>query len=227
MLFYCHGGAFVIGPSTVEWLFVARLARQLGCDFALYDYDRVPEVDSTTILSSTLAAYNAIEARYGAAETIMGGLSAGAGLALATNLRLHRAGRALPRACVLISPWLDMTVSHPEAVTYADSDLLLPIASLRRDGELYAGTHALENPLVSPRFMTDAELAAMPPTVVIAGEQEILLPEGRELVERLTAAGVASELVLEQFGQHAGVMVGTSESKAALAHAVAALRQPV
>jgi len=224
VLFYCHGGAFVIGPSTFEWLFAAKLAGDLGCDLALYDYARVPEVDSTVILDSTMAAYNAIEARYGAADMVMSGLSAGGGLAVATMLQLHRNDRELPTASVLVSPWLDMTVSHPDAASYVESDLLLPIEILRRDGELYSGSLDKNDPLVSPRFVSDTELATFPPTVVTAGEQELLLPEGRELVDRLRAVGVDSELVLEVHGQHAGVMLPTPEGKATIAAAVAYLR---
>lgn len=225
VLFYCHGGAFVTGPSSLEWLFAARFAESIGCDLAVYEYRRVPEVDSSAILPETRAAYRAIEARYPADRITMAGFSAGGGLAVATLLQLHRAGSPLPSACVLFSPWLDMTISHPDAMANAEADKLLPVESLRRDGELYAGSAELADPLVSPRFTSPAELAALPPTVVTAGEHEILWAEDREFVDKLGAAGVSAELIVESHGQHGGILGVHREAAAARADCVEVLRR--
>jgi len=224
VLFYCHGGAFVIGPSSLEWIFAARFAASIGCDLALYDYPRVPEADSPTILATTLAAYRVIEARYPPRHITMAGLSAGGGLAVATLLQLQRVGSPLPSAGVLFSPWLDVTVSHPDAEGNTESDLLLPIERLRRDGELYAGATELTDPLVSPRFASADDLAAMPPMVVSAGEHEILLPEAREFVANLTGAGVTAKLALEPHGQHGGIAGAHPEAAAGRDECVEFLR---
>jgi len=220
LLFYCHGGAFVIGPSAIEWLFAAKVADRLGCDLALYDYPKVPETDSTTIREAMLAAYRTIDERYDAGSIVIAGTSAGGGLGVSTMLQLHRDGRDLPTACVLFSPWLDMTVSHPDVGSLVDSEMLLPLDQLRRDGELYAGPIDPKNPLVSPRFTTPADLAAMPPFVVTAGESEILLPEARELVGNLTDAGIDAHLVVEPHGQHGGIAGAHPEAVAALAECI-------
>ncbi len=224
VLFYCHGGAFVVGPSSLEWLFAAKVASALGTDLALYDYPKVPEVDATTIRPTTLAAYRAIEKRYSPQQTVMSGLSAGGGLAVATMLALQVARSDLPSSMVLFSPWLDMGVSHPDAQRYAESDHLLPIELLRRDGALYAGRDGLGDPLVSPLFASPEQLAALPKTVVTAGDEEILLPEAREFVEKLNEAGTPGTLVVEPYGQHAGIAGGHPEAKAALAECVEAMR---
>lgn len=217
VLFYCHGGAFVVGPSALEWMFSAKVAAALNCDLALYDYPKVPEVETATIRAATMAAYTAIEARYQPDHILVGGTSAGGGLAASTMVQLHRDGRELPSVGVLFSPWLDMTVSHPDAAALVASDKLLPIDLLRRDGELYAGSMDPTNPLVSPRFASTVELAAMPPFVVTAGDQEILLPEAREFVGKLSAAGVNAKLVIEEHGQHGGIAGPNPEATSALA----------
>ena len=211
VLFYCHGGAFVVGPSSLEWMHAARFASAIGFDLALYEYPKVPEHDSLATRAATINAYRAIGDRYPSGKMAIGGLSAGGGLAVSTMLQLQRNGSALPVAAVLFSPWLDMGVAHPDAPRMADTDLMLPIDGLRHDGMLYAGPLLVTDPLVSPRFATAPELAAMPPTVVTAGEEELLLPEGREFVDNLTAAGVDAVLHLERFGQHAAVIAKTPE----------------
>jgi len=228
VLYYLHGGAFVFGPGAMEWLFATKVADRLGCDLALYDYPKIPEHDSTDIHPANLAAYDAIADRYPSEALLIGGTSAGGALALTTLVQLHRAGRALPDAGVLFSPWLDVTVSHDDigypgdagstdnAGSYAESDKLLEIDCLRADGLLYAGPNEPTDPLISPRYMSDSELAALPPLAITVGEQEIFVPEISEFAARATAAGSRVNVHVESFGQHAGVVVGTPESTAAL-----------
>jgi len=220
VMFYCHGGAFVFGPGAVEWISAARVATELRCDLALYEYPKVPEVDTVRTRETTMAAFAAIAERYSPADMVIGGTSAGGGLAVATLLQLHRNGSELPSVAVLFSPWLDMTISHPDAELLAASDRLLRIEQLRRDGELFAGSMDATNPLVSPRFAVPAELANLPPVVVTAGESEILLPEAREFVDKVRAAGGDAHLVVESHGQHVGVVGPNPEALAAMTECI-------
>lgn len=220
VLFYCHGGAFVIGPSSAEWMLAAKVATRLGCDLAVYDYPKVPETDSTAIRAATMAAYHEIASRYLPESTVIAGTSAGGGLAVSTMLQLQQDGRDLPSAALLFSPWLDMTISHPDAAQYIESDLVLPIELLRRDGELYAGPIDPMDPLVSPRFATADQLSLLPPTVVTAGELEILLPEASEFVANVGSADSDATLVTEAHGQHVGVLSPHPEGAAALAESI-------
>lgn len=225
VLFYCHGGAFVIGISSIEWLHATKFAAAIGCDVAIYEYPRVPEHDSEAIRGATLAAYDLIASRYPSDHISIAGLSAGGGLAVSTLLQLQRDGRPLPVAAALFSPWLDMTVSHPDAPKYSETDAILPIRGLRHDGLLYSGARGMADPLVSPRFASNEELAALPPTVVTVGESEILLPEGSEFVDKLTSAGVSASLHVERYGQHAGVAAGTPEGNEVFDQAASAMRK--
>lgn len=224
VLFYCHGGAYVLGPSSLEWLHAAKFAAAIGHDLALYEYPKVPEYDALAIGATTLTAYDAICDRYPADQITIAGLSAGGGLAVSTMLRLHRAGRELPRAAALFSPWLDVTVAHPDAIAKSTTDQMLPLERIRRDGELYAGPMDASDPLVSPRFTRADELAALPPITVTAGDQEILLPECREFVDNLNAAGVSASLHVERFGPHAGVAANTPEGSEVFDLAAADMR---
>ena len=158
VLFYCHGGAFVVGPSTLEWTHAAKFAAAIGCDLALYEYPKVPEHDSAATRPATLSAYDLIASRYPTDRIAIAGLSAGGGLAVSTMLQLLRDGRPLPISATLFSPWLDMTVSHPDAPNYAETDVLLPVQALRHDGLLYAAERGTADPLVSPRFTLAEEL---------------------------------------------------------------------
>jgi len=224
VLFYCHGGAFVLGASALEWLHASRLATAMGLDLAFYDYPKVPEHEATEIRQATRRAYDVISDRYQSDRISIAGYSAGGNLAVSTMLQLHRDGRPMPASAALFSPWLDVTLSHPDTPDYADNELLLPISALRHDGMLYAGDTGAANPLVSPRFMRPTELAVMPPTMVTIGDQEILFPEANEYVDNLQSNGVHAQLFVEAGGQHTGVIAPTAAGSTVFKALVGELR---
>ena len=209
LLLYFHGGGYVFGPTAIEWMTMARLARLVQADLAVWDYPKVPEATADRTLPATHDAWDLLAERYGPANIVVVGLSAGGGLAL--SLLLHRRGLGLaqPAGAVLCSPWLDLTVGNPRVPTIADRDVVLSVEGLRRDGELYAGSFDLEHPLVSPRF---TEFHDLPPLFVLAGSDEILLPDAEDSTDAISSLGGPVRLDVEPRGQHAGVLLPTPEA---------------
>ena len=59
------------------------------------------------------------------ARIVVGGDSAGGGLAIALLLAAREAGLPLPAAALCISPWLDMTLTGASMKAKASSDVLV------------------------------------------------------------------------------------------------------
>lgn len=213
-LFVLHGGAYVVGPSSLEIIMAARLADQLGCNVSIFDYPKVPEHTAATVLPAVRAAWDHICDGRDPTSIVISGHSAGGGLAisLAAAITAEAAGR--PGALILVSPWLDLTLSHPEAPAYDTRDRLLRLACLRRDGELFAGDLDPDDPLLSARSRSTESLAALPPTHLTVGEDELFLPESTELVDRVRAGGGDWHLHVEPAGQHMGALGFTPEAAA-------------
>ena len=220
LLLYLHGGGYVFGPTAIEWLTMARLARLVGAELAVWDYPKVPEWSAEQTLPATHDAWDLLAERKGAENIVIVGFSAGGGLGM--SLLLHRRGLGLPQpaGAVLCSPWLDVTLSHPNVPALEPRDVVLSAAGLRRDGELYAGSFDVEHPLISPRF---SEFHGLPPLFFLAGEHEILLPDTREVVDKIGAIGGAARLDVEPAGQHAGILLPTPEGSKARNQIVAFL----
>jgi acetyl esterase/lipase len=70
--------------------------------------------------------------------TVLIGDSAGAGLALAAAQRLRDRTGAQPSRIVLISPWLDLTMSHPDQAALEADDPVLARPGLLEAGRLRA-----------------------------------------------------------------------------------------
>jgi acetyl esterase/lipase len=188
-LLYFHGGGYISCSPRTHRNLASRIAWHGRVRVLVPRYPKAPEHPFPAALDSAVACFEALLASGTAPERVLiGGDSAGGGLALALLLRLREAGAPLPRAAVLLSPWVDLTGSG-QSLTSAKLDIL-DAEMIGVSSALYAGGASLEDPLISPLY---ADLSGLPPVLVQTGEHEIFHSENHQLVERLRAAGVEVE----------------------------------
>jgi acetyl esterase/lipase len=124
-------------------------------------------------------------------DIVVGGDSAGGGLALSMLLALREAGAEQPRAAVLLAPWTDLTVSSQSYESLRDKDPVITREGLRESGLWYAGRRDPADPMLSPLF---ADPAGLPPMLIHAGGDEVMVEDSTRFAERAQAAGVAVTL---------------------------------
>jgi acetyl esterase/lipase len=170
----------------------ARLARAAGAVAVLPEYRLAPEHPFPAAFDDAIAAYRALldEAGGDASRIVLGGDSAGGGLAVAMSVALRDAGEHLPRALVLLSPWLDLTCTSPSWDSRFEGDPVLD-HSLRDAAERYLDGADARDPLCSPLF---ADLSGLPPTLVLVGTHEILYDDSVSFAESASEQGVDVEL---------------------------------
>lgn len=190
---HLHGGGYVMGSARTHAGFAGRLARATRARTWVIDYRLAPEHPHPAALDDALAAIRALVERHGASRIALVGDSAGGGLALAALVAQRDAGEPLPAAAALLSPWVDLTLSRPSIERLAAVDPLLTPDWLRDAADKYAGEHDPAAPSLSP---INADLAGLPPLLVLVGDREIFYDEDRELVERATAAGTHARLAV-------------------------------
>jgi acetyl esterase/lipase len=193
-LLYLHGGGYVTCSPASHRDLIARMALASGARCIAPDYRLAPEHPFPAALDDAIAVYRALLSAESSPDRLfLGGDSAGGGLALATMLRLRDAGEPLPRAAVLLSPWVDLSLSA-EALAglgpydYLNAKMLLDAAPK------YAGTHPLSHPLVSPLY---ADLHGLPPLLVQTGEWELFCQQNQRFVERARSHGVVVQHEIE------------------------------
>ena len=192
ILFYLHGGAYAIGSAELSVGLASDLARRSGMRAVSVDYRLSPESPYPAGLDDAVAAYTALLADRSAGEIAIAGESAGAGLAVATLLKLKDAGLALPVAAFLMSPWVDLTLSGDSIFGKASVDPALTADGLhRRAGDYTASNTDPTDGLVSPIF---GDLHGLPPLLIQAGSHEILLDDAIRLAARAAAADVRVRL---------------------------------
>lgn len=203
-----HGGGFRIGRPEFEGPFAEALAARCGVEVAVPQYRLAPEAPFPAGLADALAALEALAAQADGAPLLVSGDSAGGGLAAALAL-LSAAGRAPKLAgVVLLSPWLDLTVSAPSYAANAASDPLFGTQSAALAAQLYLQGCDPRHPLASPLFADDALLARFPPALVSVGTGEVLLGDAVGFHRRLEAAGADSLLVAVPGMDHVAVVRG-------------------
>jgi acetyl esterase/lipase len=121
-----------------------------------------------------------------AGPVFLAGDSAGGGLALAVaQAAIAEAGR-IPDRLVLLSPWVDMTLSGDSIAGNAASDSMLSGPILSRMADTYLNGAGAADPRASPLF---GKLAALPSTLIVCSDSEVLCDDSRRVADGMRAAG--------------------------------------
>ncbi|MBV9790835.1 MAG: alpha/beta hydrolase [Chloroflexi bacterium] len=193
VLLFLHGGGFNSGSWFTHRGLATRLALASGARLLLLNYRLAPEHPCPAAIEDAAAGYQWLLAQgYDPAQIVIGGDSAGGGLALATLVWLRDHGLPLPAAGVLLSPWVDLTMSGASVQSRAAIDPLTTLRGFQRAAAWYVGAGDLKQPLASPLY---ADLHGLPPLLIQVGDHELLLSDATRLAEQARAAGV--EVTLE------------------------------
>lgn len=187
VMLYLHGGGYVAGSPMTHKHLLARLARLTRLEVCAPDYRKAPEHPFPAAFDDTLAAFKGLLAQgYSAENIVIGGDSAGGGLALALLAHLNAQGVA-PKAVFAFSPFTDATFSGASLSQNAGRDPMLP--SERHDliTDWYLAGSLPTDPRVSPIFAPWT--SPLPPVFLQASEHEILTDDSVRMAEVLRAAG--------------------------------------
>ncbi|MFG2295834.1 alpha/beta hydrolase fold domain-containing protein [Streptomyces sp. NPDC048603] len=187
---YIHGGSYIDELVRPHWSLVRTLVTEAQAHCVVPAYVLAPRGTADRTVPVATDLLSGLIASGGDGGTVLIGDSAGAGLALAAAQRLRDRTGAQPSRIVLISPWLDVSMTHPDQAALEPADPMLALPGLAEAGRLYAGTLALDDPLVSPLHGSFAGLA---PITVFTGTRDVLTTDSRELLHRARADGVEVE----------------------------------
>jgi monoterpene epsilon-lactone hydrolase len=183
---YLHGGGYCTGSPATHRAVTGHLAAACRARVFAADYRLAPEHPFPAAVDDAVAAWRGlVDEGTAPRDLVIAGDSAGGGLAVATSLRLRELSLPQPRALVLFSPFVDLTLSA--VGTEPPGEVMLTRPWLRQCAEAYLGGQDAREPLVSPVL---ADLHGLPPTLIQVGSDELLLGDARRLHDRLRQAGV-------------------------------------
>ena len=182
-ILFWHGGGYVYPPMSGHWDFLGLMARKYGWRIVAPLYPLAPESDAAATTRFALDFYADFVAREGV-PTLMGGDSAGGGLAAATAMGLRDAQAAMPSGLLLICPWLDADPAHADQVKIEARDAILTIPGIRDAGRMYAGGAGVRDWRASP---IHGDWSGLPPILAFGGGDDILVTDARRLKDQLPA----------------------------------------
>lgn len=200
VLVWIHGGGFVRGNINSNDAMCISWAQDVGCNVVSVDYRLAPEhpfpaAPNDCFAALRWAASGPEEIGITPSRIAVGGASAGG--CIAAGVALMARDRRGPELCyqLLVIPVLDDRLETPSSRTIHD-----PRTWNRRKAEagwhyyLGGNTHGETSPYAAPARA--AELAGLPPATVLVEEMDLLRDEGVGYANRLTAAGVRTDLIV-------------------------------
>jgi acetyl esterase/lipase len=192
LLLYFHGGAYVMGSAATHRKMLSFIAAFSGVRALLPNYRLAPEHPFPAGLDDCVGLYRGLlESGCSPDRVVLGGDSAGGGMAMATLMSLRDAGDRLPAAAFLMSPWLDLAATGESVETRADHDPWFDPADMPAVVNYYCSLEERFNPLVSP---VHGDVHGLPPILVQVGDHEILLSDSTRIADKISAAQGEVEL---------------------------------
>jgi acetyl esterase/lipase len=181
---YVHGGGFVSGLDRFHWRYAARLATGLGVRVVLPSYPLTPTHTWRETLPPLVELFEELAVAAARGVVLMGD-SAGGGLAVGVAQLVARRPGPQPTHLVAFAPWVDLNGRTPGTEEAARSDPWLTLSKLRLYGTWWGGGDP-PDPAASP---LGGDLSGLPPTLLMCGTRDLLLPQSRALAAGALAAG--------------------------------------
>ncbi len=233
LILYIHGGGYTAGGLDYAKGFASTLSSKLGVKVLCFEYRLAPEHPYPAALDDTVLAYKAaLDLGYSSEYIVLAGESAGGGLCYSLAQKIKELSLPRPAGIIAISPWCDLTLTGASYEENRDNDPSLSYKRLRFFADSYIGAlnqasskkgkikmkstaterflEQKQNPLISPIF---ANLSDTPPSLILAGGDEMLLSDAKTMHERLSDAGSDSKLVVKEKMWHAYLLYGLKSQK--------------
>ena len=190
MILHIHGGAFFVGSIKTHRAFLSEIAARTQMQVLHLDYPLAPENKFPEAGDAIYDVYQQLlDQGIQPKDIIISGDSCGANLALALALRIKAENpQQLPSALILMSPFLDLTLTGESLRYNQKHDALLSIEALESGIDFYVPKHVDRSlPALSPIY---GDFEGLPPTLVQIGSKEILISDAQRFEEKAKAADV-------------------------------------
>lgn len=186
VILYVHGSAFSICSPATHRSLVARLSRDTGLPAFTVDYRLAPEHRHPAATDDVAAAYRwLLSLGYHADDIVLAGDSAGGHLILELLSDNAVAGRVQPRAAVLMSPLVDLSLRLAEQREKVRRDPMISASAARTLVD-----HYIRDIRDDPRLVLRVDPGhPLPPTLIQAGGAEMLCADAEHAAEMIRSAG--------------------------------------
>lgn len=191
VLYYIHGGAFVVGSPSMDRMVAYGIAKELNLPVFSITYRLAPQNRFPCAVIDTISGYQyLLKEGYKPSNIVIAGASAGGNLVVSLLMAIRDLSLPRPGGAITISPWVgdifsnlkkvDLTASHPSFKENAATDFLPDIPLHVYNA--YTTTEKI-NPFASPIY--GGNFNYLPPILMQVGDKERLHDEGISLAYKI------------------------------------------
>ena len=200
VILYFHGGAYTAEMTNNHWNFLQNLSNDSKATIIVPDYPLAPKYTYKDVQKMSEALYKDVIKNVGDINLIIMGDSAGGGLALGLTENMSINNIELPTKTILISPWLDTTMSNTQIENIQHNDKDLNKFKLYSAGILYTrckneDNNAFVNPI-------NGELSKLKNITIYIGTHDILNPDCHLLYDKAKKVGLDIKIREYEEAQH-------------------------
>lgn len=201
LLINLHSGAYVLEKGHAGMREGLALASRLGINVVSVDYRMPPSHPFPAALEDVISVYSALLDTRSPEELIIGGISAGGGLAMAVVHRLNQLNILKPAVLYGVNEWTDLTKTGDSLYTLdgIDKNLGNFEGLLKQAARYYVGDEDTKNPLISPLY---GDFQGFPPVILFSGTRDLLLSDSVRAHRKLRSAKVAADLHIYEGMSH-------------------------
>lgn len=175
---YLHGGGYTSDPLPFHWAYILFMKSRTQADFYVPIYPKMPYHTYKDAFDRVMEVYEHLLEKYDSKNIVFMGDSAGGGFVLALAMLLRDKKMPMPRDIIMLSPWLDITMTNPEMPEFEKVDPTLGIKGLAETGKYWAGDTDPNYYLLSP---INGSLEGLGRLTLFGGTRELLCPDARKL----------------------------------------------
>jgi acetyl esterase/lipase len=206
ILVHVHGGAYVFGGGEAAAAEAVLMAHFGKIEIVSVDYRMPPDFPYPAALDDALAVWTEVAKSRNSGNVGLFGTSTGGGMTLALVLKLKELKMPLPGAIMAGTPWADLTKTGDTYFTneFVDNVLGSNDGLLEAAAKLYAGSHSLKDPLLSPVY---GNFSDFPPAILLSGTRDLFLSNTVRVHQKLLQAGGIADLLVFEGQSHAQYML--------------------
>ncbi len=197
-----HGGAYVYAPGRAGLEDAILMASRSGFRIVSADYRMAPDFPYPAAIDDAEIVWRELIKKIKPKRIGVFGTSTGGGITLALIHRCKKKGLSLPGALWAGTPWSDLSKVGDSYFTneFVDTGLVSYDGNLGAAAKVYAGSHDLREPEISPVY---GDFAGFPPTHLTTGTRDLFLSLTVRIHRKLRDAGVVTDLTVLEALSHA------------------------
>lgn len=208
---YLHGAGYVRNPRKQHWKFAYNIRKKTGNTIIFVKYPKAPNHNFEEVYELLTNLYLSLLGKY--EKIALMGDSSGGGLALGLAEDFIIKKIMQPDELILLSPWVDITLSNSQIKEYEKVDPIVFPSNDRIWGASWAKDTDLKNYKVSPLY---GNMMGLKNVSVFIGTREVLYPDIKILMGILADSKVNAKLYVGEGLNHVYPIYPIPEAKKAL-----------